>query len=307
MDVRPRIDVAILGAVSQEVSALTDLLNGCRLHSIRCQNFWIGKYSGLSVLVGTTGLGKVNAAITTTSLLERFSIAQVWNIGCSGAYPGGPIQTADVLITDHALCGDEGVLTQAGVLPLSEIGIPLIVFNGKEYYDSLPLHWEGNLQALIDKTPPGIYRQKRGAPPACAILCAKEHEEERQRSCDKDLTTGTFSPSSTPLADDDRFGPDEDFFRLIYGPSLSLSMASGDPEVAARRFQHYCAHAENMEGSAVVQTCLRFGIQVMECRGISNIAGVRSKETWQLEKSIAHCHGIIINCLDTLISLKLLD
>ena len=82
-------------------------------------------------------------------------------------------------------------------------------------------------------------------------------------------------------------------------------MASGDPEVAGERFQRYRAYAENMEGSAVAQACFRFHTPVMECRGISNIAGVRSKETWQLEKSIAHCHGIVINWLDALNSLKL--
>jgi futalosine hydrolase len=282
-----RIDVATLGAVSQEISALTELLSGCRVYPLRCQNVWIGEYSNLSVLIGTTGLGKVNAAITSTAVLERFSVAQVWNVGCSGAYHEGLLQVGDVLITDKAICGDEGVLTRKGVLPVSEIGIPLIVCNGEEYHDSLPLHWEGNLRATIGKTKPGIYRQKRGAHPTRAHLCVKD--------------------PSTLSADDDQLQPDRDVFRVIQGPSLSVSMASGDPEVAAERYQRYSAYAENMEGSAVVQTCLRFHIPVMECRGISNIAGVRSKEAWQLEKSIAHCHGIVINCLDALISLKLLE
>ena len=71
-------------------------------------------------------------------------------------------------------------------------------------------------------------------------------------------------------------------------------MASGDPRVASERFRRYGAYAENMEGSAVAQACYRFHIPVVECRGMSNIAGIRAKESWQLEKSIAHCHGIVI-------------
>jgi futalosine hydrolase len=299
------IDVAILGAVSQEISALTEFLDGCRVYPFRCQTIWVGKYSSLSVLMGATGLGKVNAAITSASLLERFSVTQVWNVGCAGAYPEGPLQVGDVLITDKAFCGDEGVITQKGVLPVSEIGIPLIVCNGEEFYDVLPLHWERDLPALIATTPPGIYWQKRGLPPTRAYPRAEERRQESHRTGAKGTTTCAFSPPSVHPADDDQ--PDQDIFRLIHGPSLTVSMASGDPEIAGERFQRHRAYAENMEGSAVAQTCFRFRIPVMECRGISNIAGVRSKETWQLEKSIAHCHGIVINWLDTLNSLKLLE
>lgn len=303
MEVVAGIDVAILGAVPQEISSLTEFLDGCRVFPSRCQTIWVGNYSNLSVLIGTTGLGKVNAAITSTSLLERFSLTQVWNIGCAGAYAEGALKVGDVLITDKAFCGDEGVITSKGVLPVSEIGIPILVCNGKEFYDYLPLHWEGNSQAIIKNTPPGTYRQKRGLPVTRAYPCAPEHRHEVHGSGVKDSSTREWVPPSDRSANDGE--PDEDFFQLIHGPSFTVSMASGDPEVAGERFQRYRAYAENMEGSAVAQACFRFHTPVMECRGISNIAGVRSKETWQLEKSIAHCHGIVINWLDALNSLKL--
>jgi futalosine hydrolase len=303
MEAETGIDVAILGAVPQEISALTEFLSDCQAYPFRGQTIWVGKYTNLVVLIGTTGLGKVNAAITTTSLLENLSVAQVWNVGCAGAYSEGPLHIGDVLITDKALCGDEGVITHKGMLPVSEIGIPLVSCNGEDFYDFLPLHWEGNLPTIIRKTPPGIYRQKRGLPLTRAHLCAEEHRQERRRSGAKDITTCAHTPSSVHSADDDQ--PDQDVFRLIHGPSLTVSMASGDPEVAGERFQRHHAYAENMEGSAVAQTCFHFRIPVMECRGISNIAGVRSKENWQLEKSIAHCHGIVINWFDAFSSLKL--
>ena len=76
--------------------------------------------------------------------------------------------------------------------------------------------------------------------------------------------------------------------------------------MASERFRHFGAYAENMEGSAVAQACFRFDTPAVECRGISNLAGVRAKETWQMEKSIAHCHGIVINWLEALNALKLL-
>ncbi len=71
-------------------------------------------------------------------------------------------------------------------------------------------------------------------------------------------------------------------------------------ETAEKRFLHYKVLAENMEGSAVAQTSLKFGIPVLECRGISNMAGDRCKENWQLDKSIAHCHAVVLNLLRVL-------
>jgi futalosine hydrolase len=257
MDPKAVIDVALLGAVPQEVSPLFELLESLQVIPFRGQVLWLGKASNLSVLLGTTGLGKVNAAITAAALLEHFPVAQVWNVGCAGAYPQGPLKMGDVLVTDKWLCGDEGVLTQNGVLPVSEIGIPLLMDNGDELFDHLPRRRHRHLDTIIEQTPPGEY------------------------------------------------GQDEDTFTVIHGPSLTVGMASGDPAVAGERFHRYGAYAENMEGSAVAQACLRFGIPVMECRGMSNMAGVRGKETWRMEKSIAHCHGIVINWIETLKALKL--
>lgn len=249
-------DIAIVGAVAPEVMPLTEFLEGCRKFPFRGQTLWAGRIAGLSVLVATTGLGKVNAAITTASLLERFRVARVWNVGCAGAFTDGPLEVGDVLVTDSFVCGDEGVLTREGALPVSIIGIPLCGYRGEDFFDRFPGPRDGTFQEIAGRMPPGTY------------------------------------------------GSPGDYFQLFYGPSLTVSMASGDPETAGERCRHYGAVAENMEGSAVAQTCLRFGIPLAECRGMSNLAGVRAKETWRMEKSIAHCHRIVIKWLELLNALK---
>jgi futalosine hydrolase len=302
MNLKAEFDVAILGAVPEELNALAELLETLQGFPFRGQRMWFGDYAGLSVLVATTGLGKVNAAVTTASLLEHFPVAQVWHVGCAGAYPDGPLGIGDVLVTEQAFCADEGIITQHGVLPLSTIGIPLVIRNGEEFFDHLPPLWTGSLETIINKTPAGSYRQKRGLPLSRAFPVDPEDRLELPRSRRLNHTANAATaPAEPPETSDQKR---EDVFKLVRGPSLTVGMASGDPEVADERFRRYGAYAENMEGSAVTQACLRFQIPAVECRGMSNLAGIRTKETWQMEKSIAHCHGIVINWLEALKALK---
>lgn len=303
MDRLGEIDVLLLGAVPQELSALSEALESCREIAFRGQVIWWGRYADLSVLMGTTGLGKVNAAITTVSLLQRFAVKQVWHLGCAGAYAEGPLEIGDVIITETALCGDEGVLTEEGVLSGAQIGIPILVHLGKVFFDQVPSVWNATLRKLIEKTPAGLYRQEEGHPFAPAHCCEGFNLPIFKGAAKTDgIITPLEVPSPPSPLGEKR---DSECFHLVYGPSLTVGMASGDPRVASERYRRYGAYAENMEGSAVAQACCRFETPLLECRGISNRAGTRAKETWELEKAVAHCQGIIINWLDTLNSLQL--
>ncbi len=85
----PDIDVLLARGSPQEIGALTEILQNCRTLAFRGQTLWWGNYAHLVVVVAATGLGKVNAAITTASLLEWLTVSQVWHLGCTGAYSGG--------------------------------------------------------------------------------------------------------------------------------------------------------------------------------------------------------------------------
>lgn len=273
------IDVAILGAVSREVDALVKCMQSSRIVRWTDGVLHFGTVAEKTVLVGTTGIGKVNAAISTTVLLESHSVLQVWNIGCAGAYAEGPLRVGDVLITKELLCGDEGVLTRTGVLPMSEIGIPILAREGEQFYDRIPADGHPATLELREKTPTGWYEPAKGPLPAPASPCCE--------------------PPRPVQLEGRETGKTSRLFRVMHGPSLTVGMASGDAETAGRRFQQYEAFAENMEGSAVAQACFRFGIPMLECRGISNEAGNRCKSHWQLEKAVTHCHGIILKWLQT--------
>jgi futalosine hydrolase len=265
------VDVAILGAVAREVEPLRRILNSPDRLTVLGESFLLGMYRGRSILIGSTGLGKVNAAVTTTSLLERFPVGEVWNIGCAGAFGDGPLQIGDVLVTLNAFCGDEGILTGKGVLSPKLIGIPILVHHGEEIYDCLPLESQPPVCRIREKTPPGFYRLLNG-----------------QGSEDLPVASICSGPGGLGEAEG---------FQLAYGPSLTVGMVSGDAEVASDRFKLYGAFAENMEGSAVAQACFRFGVPMVECRGISNIAGNRCKSDWRFSKAFCNCHAVILNWL----------
>ncbi|MFP5213585.1 MAG: futalosine hydrolase [Acidobacteriota bacterium] len=260
MESRSVIDLAILGAVRQEVEALLAILKSPRSVILLGQPAQVGSFRGWSLLIGATGLGKVNGAITAAALLERFSVRRMWNVGCAGAYAGGPLGIGDVLIARETIIGDEGVLTRNTVLPLKTIGIPLALRNGREYYDSIPC------EGMKEDLPPGRYRLK-------GDLALPIEEGE--------ATTG-------------------DSFRLAYGPSLTVGMASGDPETASERFDRHGAYAESMEGSGIALACLRGNVPFMECRGMSNVAGERRKDRWDFGRAFGNCHGVVLRLLEEL-------
>jgi futalosine hydrolase len=276
-----RIDVAILAAVAEELGALAELLHLAEHHRFRGEILTLGRYADLTLLLATLGLGKVNAAITSAALFEHFAVHQVWHVGCAGAYPESPLSVGDVLITQNALCADEGILTAAGWHPQQAMGIPIGVKNGHKYYDEIPAH-EPLLAQVKTNIPPGRYQLSQEPPPRAAYRCRAEH-----RTAPEEVIAESAGVGSSP-------------FQVVYGPSLTVSMVSGDRQTAKERFEQRRAFAENMEGTAVAQACVRFNIAMVECRGISNLAGDRNKTRWAVDTAVHHCHGILIAWLELL-------
>ncbi|HOV84823.1 MAG TPA: hypothetical protein PLM79_00565 [Syntrophobacteraceae bacterium] len=269
-----KFHVAVLGAVPAEVEGFFDLLEGSRSLTVAGRPFLAGNHRGRPVLIGTTGLGKVNAAITTAALLQGLSVSEVWNVGTAGCYVDSPLNLGDVLVTETAWCGDEGVLTREGVLSSREIGIPVLEVGGRECFDSIPLDAQPLMERIRARTPPGCYTLDVGSMAAGsrAAPC---------KSASPHPVLGTPTGCS-PVS-----------FRIVYGPSLTVGMVSGDEETARLRSERFSVYAENMEGSAVIHACLRFGVPVLECRGISNTAGDRFKDRWQTEKALSHCRAVV--------------
>lgn len=292
------LDIAILGAVSQEIQLIVPILQNSSSSAFLGQVLWTGNYGRLKLLLSTTGIGKVNAAAVTASLLQRHTIGQVWNVGSAGAYAEGPLRVGDVLITLESLCGDEGVMSSTGISTVEGIGIPVAIRGKTLIHDRIELESPVITRTIRDASPSGIYRMERGGPlhPAryCDAACRPPQEcagislRQGGGSLETRNSSVEQQPGVTP----------SDAFRVCLGPSLTVGMSSGDTETASARFRLYGAFAENMEGSAIAQTCFLFDVPMAECRGISNVAGDRNREHWQLGTAVLHCLGIVLNWLE---------
>jgi futalosine hydrolase len=66
------------------------------------------------------------------------------------------------------------------------------------------------------------------------------------------------------------------------GPFVTISEITGTQEKADEMEKRFRGICENMEGAAVAQLCILYGIPFLEIRGISNLVKQRNKKEWKL-------------------------
>lgn len=84
---------------------------------------------------------------------------------------------------------------------------------------------------------------------------------------------------------------------LMRGRFITVSTCSGTDrqgEELARRFNAIC---ENMEGAAVAQTCLRYGVDCLEIRGISNLVEERNMAAWDIAGAVEAAQHFVLRYL----------
>ncbi len=89
--------IAIIGAMPQEVTALTKQLEDKKTLNIAGINIENGQLNGVPVVVAQCGIGKVNATIATTLVIEHFKPKALINTGSAGGIGDG-LCIGDVVI-----------------------------------------------------------------------------------------------------------------------------------------------------------------------------------------------------------------
>ena len=236
--------VIVIAAVPRETALLeASLDNRTRLEPGALEAVE-GHLGTQRVVVCTGGIGKVNAAVATTALIERMQPQLVINTGCAGAYPGSGLSIGDLAVASEEVLGDEGVITSGGWLDFRAMGLPMLVQGEERYYNEIPLS-----RHTVDS----------------ALRLAALH--------------GTA---------------------LARGRFVTVSTCSGTRMRGEELVQRIGAIAENMEGAAVALTCLRYGIDCLEIRGISNQVEERNMEGWDIPAAVEAAQRFVIRFIEEL-------
>ena len=105
---------AILGAFDKEVTLLEDRLTDRQQRTIEGIGFSSGQLNGRHVVVAWTGVGKVNAAMTTTLLIEHFKPKHIIVTGIAGAV-NPELRPGDIVIAKKTAHHDMGTIWPEGL------------------------------------------------------------------------------------------------------------------------------------------------------------------------------------------------
>lgn len=92
--------IGIIGAMDQEVALLREQMQECRQMSLGGMQFYTGIMNGVPVVLQQCGIGKVNAAIGTTLMIDRFKPRAVINTGSAGGLDSA-LNVGDVVISSE--------------------------------------------------------------------------------------------------------------------------------------------------------------------------------------------------------------
>jgi len=116
--------IGILCAIPQEFAYLADTLDQPSASEAAGVRFLAGRLDDHPVVLALAGMGKVNAAVATTVLIERYDSRVVLFSGIAGGLDPS-LSIGDVVIADHVVHHDAGyagadgfTIYQAGYLPI---------------------------------------------------------------------------------------------------------------------------------------------------------------------------------------------
>lgn len=98
-------NIGIIGAMDEEVNKLKKIMTNVKIHNLASMEFYEGELNNKNVIVVRSGIGKVNAAICTQILIDKFNVEGLINTGIAGALDA-KIDIADMVLSKDALQHD---------------------------------------------------------------------------------------------------------------------------------------------------------------------------------------------------------
>lgn len=117
--------IGIIGAMEEEVKALADMMKDVETASVAGMVFRKGQLKGREAVVVRSGIGKVNAAVCTQILVDRYGVECVINTGVAGSLKN-EINIGDIVISSDAVQHDmdaTGFGYAMGVIPRMPVSV----------------------------------------------------------------------------------------------------------------------------------------------------------------------------------------
>jgi len=86
-------------------------------------------------------------------------------------------------------------------------------------------------------------------------------------------------------------------FRAELGPFHTVSTCSGTAARGGELLGRYPGICENMEGGALAQLALAYGVPFLEVRGISNLVEDRDLSRWDLKRAVGEAQRFLLSYL----------
>lgn len=99
--------IGIIGAMQVEIETIKQATSNLKEVQKGIRTFFTGTINAKEVVIVAAGIGKVNAAITTSKLIEHFDVTTIVNIGVAGGQKG--VNHKDVVISTEVLYHDVDV------------------------------------------------------------------------------------------------------------------------------------------------------------------------------------------------------
>lgn len=117
--------IGIIGAMEEEIKRFLEEMEETQQKVVYQMSFYLGKLHGRDVVICKSGVGKVNAALCTQTLVEHFQVKTIFFTGVAGAlHPD--LDIGDIVISTECQQHDLDVTAlgfERGVIPFQEVSI----------------------------------------------------------------------------------------------------------------------------------------------------------------------------------------
>lgn len=97
--------VAVIGAMNEEIERMQKEMSVEETITFAKVPFYVGKMCGIDIVLCKSGVGKVNAALTTQILIDRFEVSHILFTGVAGALDES-LEVGDLVVSTSAMQHD---------------------------------------------------------------------------------------------------------------------------------------------------------------------------------------------------------